>query len=312
MTGNTNVQGSIWVLPRIPDEVVGTLPDDGEVNIEQPTDTYEYSFISPYEEKRDGSRIKDDVQAIVDALGNGYTYKYGLQCFDEDDPSDRWRVRVTDDRQAISERPQVVYPGDPGYQDNPAPHAAAADKPNPGDEVDKLASLGDQLYSLLVKMWHQHEDTAEGMREVTAGPAAMLNEGYPLTGSLEEIIANVGQWTTRLRCLAPQLNNRIDGTAMAIRHHNQAVAAEISRDPGRYDIENKDNGGEIYASTVRTGLGGVFGDVAGAWNPNVTDRVSVLLNTITANLGPDHPVYQAADNWSSHYLAARRNDDPRN
>lgn len=306
----TNVHGSIWVLPRIPDLLVNTLPTAGEVCIEQPDDTDEYSFISAYEDKRDGNRIDSDVQAIVEALGAGYTYRYYLECFDDDDPSDRWRVRVTDDRQVVKETPQVIYPGDEPAA--PAFVASTANEVNPGDEIEKLAGVGDELYGVLTRLLSQWETTGQSMQDVVPDPGGLLDEGYPLTGSLEEAIASLGVWTERLRGLAAQVSTRLGGTADAIRRHNARIDADIDREPDRYDyIPGTPTNAEIYAGSMRGGMGGVFGDVAASWNPAVTNGVADLLDAVRAGLAHDHPVYVAADKVCRDYLTARERDDNR-
>ncbi|MGI5243179.1 hypothetical protein [Dactylosporangium sp. CA-139066] len=116
MSDKATVTGRIEIRPRVPNEILRTLREQvGQVVITQPT-TGDYTEISDASNDIGhmvyGDRVSTDITTIVAALGDAYTYTGDLECFDDDDPADRWRVRVTDDRHAIEETPLIIYPPD--------------------------------------------------------------------------------------------------------------------------------------------------------------------------------------------------------
>ncbi len=127
--------------------------------------------------------------------------------------------------------------------------------------------------------WEDHEPTAAEMRKLK-----------------EHIIAALGF----LGGGAPSVDPLTEA-ADRLRAHIAALAA---------DMRPSGNFGTGYESSVRGGLGGVFGDFAAAFTPDVAGSLAALLTAVAAE-APAADIRRLAEQISRSYLEARTNDDER-
>lgn len=116
---NTYIGGSVEVRPAVPENVLSEYPfnrlqSDGILFIAPSEDgTYSEIKAASDDQTAHDDQVAAELQDIVDALDDiGYTFSDALHCYNLDDVTSQWRVRVLPSRDVVTEDPQIIYPGD--------------------------------------------------------------------------------------------------------------------------------------------------------------------------------------------------------
>lgn len=116
--GNTRFSGSIEIRPAVPQSILDDYPfnrmrgDGALCVITYDGSTYSEIVSSDGENTAYDDQLVAAVDEVIVALGDGYTYSDALNCYNLDDPSQMWRVVVDEQRHAVAQEPQVIYPGE--------------------------------------------------------------------------------------------------------------------------------------------------------------------------------------------------------
>lgn len=111
-------QDTIQIVPNVPAEKLASEPF-ASMQLNEPLCVMEWDETTVITSSDgDNGAYADDLepalQAIIDALGDGYTYTGYLQCYSKDEPGEEWRLVVDADGKADTAVPEKVYPGDAG------------------------------------------------------------------------------------------------------------------------------------------------------------------------------------------------------